>query len=391
MRGMLLLSILLLATAPSQAGPGLDEVRVLMLEGSPYERGLTHGKTLKGEINALVRLWKADLSEQYKMDADEFIDKFLERTSFVEAIKKWTPELLDEVRGIADGGGVDFDTMLAFQLVDEYWVNGRAVAREHCSGLGVARRGGHPSIVAQNMDLEGFRQGFQVVLHIKQPGTNLEAYVATCAGLIAANGMNNRGIGVCVNTLSDLEHCRDGLPVACVVRGLLLQETEGAAIQFLRRVKHASGQNYIIGGPTSVYDFECSANRVVQFVPKEVDGVVYHTNHPLASDDLTPEAKGRLLKTVADKDHAGDSPTRLATLQTRLGVLKEAGVGPIKGILSSHDSGQHPVCRSYDSKDKSFTFECTIMVLADRPELHICPGPPDVMPFRVLTFPGLGE
>ncbi len=144
MRGMLLFSILLLATASTNADPGRDGIRVLMLEGSPYDRGLTHVKMLNGETSELVRLWKADLSEQCKMDADEFIDKFLERTSFVDAIKKWTPELLDEVWGIADGGRIEFDTMLAFQLIDEYWVNGGAIAREHCSGLGVAKRGAIP-------------------------------------------------------------------------------------------------------------------------------------------------------------------------------------------------------------------------------------------------------
>jgi hypothetical protein len=33
------------------------------------------------------------------------------------------------------------------------------------------------------------------------------------------------------------------------------------------------------------------------------------------------------------------------------------------------------------------TFASTIMVLsADRPELHIAPGPPDVTPYEKLTF-----
>ena len=334
-----------------------------------------------------MRLWKADLAAQFKMDADAFITRFLGQTHYVEAIKKWTPELLDEVRGIADGSGTGFDTMLAFQLVDEYWATGGAIAREHCSGLGVAGRAGRPSVIAQNMDLEGFRQGFQVVLHIRQPDSSLEAYVPTCAGLVALNGVNSRGIGVCVNTLLDLEPCRDGLPVACVIRGLLLQETEEAAIAFLKRVKHASGQNYILGGPTGVHDFECSANRVVEFVPNDIEGAVYHTNHVLASDDLTPEARKRLGTASTLANPTGDSPVRLDSVRTRLAKLKEPGVGPIREILSSHDSADHPVCRRFQSKTSGFTFECSIMVLGNQPELHFSPGPPDTTPFHVLTFP----
>ena len=35
------------------------KLRVLVLEGTPYDRGLQHGKALKKDIHALVDLWKA--------------------------------------------------------------------------------------------------------------------------------------------------------------------------------------------------------------------------------------------------------------------------------------------------------------------------------------------
>ncbi len=88
----------------SSADPTLGkEIQVLVLEGSPYERGLTHGKTLKKDIHEVVALWKAQLASQSKTDADAFIETFLEETNFAPAIEKWTPDLLEEVRGIADG------------------------------------------------------------------------------------------------------------------------------------------------------------------------------------------------------------------------------------------------------------------------------------------------
>jgi len=48
---------------------------------------------------------------------------------------------------------------------------------------------------------ETFRHGFQTVLHIRYPDTDLEAFAVTSAGLIAFNGMNNRGVGICCNFL----------------------------------------------------------------------------------------------------------------------------------------------------------------------------------------------
>ena len=306
-------------TGPPRAEPSRRrEIKSVVLEGTPFNRGRVHGRTLKGEIHELVGLWKRDLTRQFGMDADEFIRRFLAGTDYQPAIKRWTPDLMEEVRGIAEGSGIDVDTMLAFQLVDEYWANGGAIAGEHCSGLGIAGEGDRPTHVAQNMDLEGFRDGFQVVLHVKPPGSGPESFVFTCPGLVALNGMNSRSVGVCVNTLIQLRPRRSGLPVAFVVRGLLERSTVEEAIGFLREVEHASGQNYILGGPAGVYDFECSAGKVARFVVAGREGVVYHTNHPLANDDYT-ERYRRLLAGGGDGERGdGNSLARYRTLEARL-------------------------------------------------------------------------
>ena len=223
-----------------------------------------------------------------KKDPDVLLKSFLAETNFEPAIKKWTPELLDEIRGIAEGSGQPYPTMLAYQLVDELWVYLDKSNAHHCSSLGVIRSGSHPAIVAQNMDLENFRDGSQVVLHIAEDPTHPEQFIFTSAGFIATNGMNNRSIGITCNTLMELSASPDGLPVACVVRGVLARTSGAEVLDFIKTVKHASGQNYIIGIGDRVYDFEASANKVVEFRPVADGSVVYHTNHPLANDDWKP-------------------------------------------------------------------------------------------------------
>src|SRR5262249_5207947 len=128
------------------------KLRVLVLEGTPRDRGLTHGRAMRDQIHEAVRLWKTALANAFKMDADTFIHRFVRQTNFVAAIKKWTPDLLDEIQGMAEGAGVDFDTMLTLQLPDECFVNGEAVAGDRCSSLGCGKSGGQPTRVAQNMD-----------------------------------------------------------------------------------------------------------------------------------------------------------------------------------------------------------------------------------------------
>jgi predicted choloylglycine hydrolase len=357
------------------------KLAVVTLEGSAFERGVIHGKTLKAQIHELVKLWKADLVERYKMPADAFIKKFVQQTDFQPAIKKWTPELLEEIRGIAKGADLDFESVFVFQLPDEYWVNGPGITGDHCSAVGFSRKGDRPTLIAQNMDLEGFRDGFQVILHIKYPGSKLESLVVTNAGLIALNGLNNRSIGICCNTLSQLAYCKDGLPVACVVRGVLEQQTEEAAVDFVRRIKHASGQNYIIGGPAKVYDLECSASKVAPFTTARPD-MVWHTNHPLVNDDYSAK-----FKEEPDKKKAlANTTARLESVQKRVGKDAVPGLDLIKTTLAAKDSADFPVCRPHKNQKDNFTFAATIMVLSDKPELHITSGPPDVNPYQMHSF-----
>jgi isopenicillin-N N-acyltransferase like protein len=373
-------------TALAEALEEPKRLQVVTLEGSPLECGLTHGKTLKAAIHALLKVWKADLAERYRMDADAFIKKFLERTNYLPALKNWTPKLIEEIGGIAKGADVDFDTMLVFQLIDEYWVHGSSIAHEHCSSLGISRRGDQPSVVAQNMDLEGFRDGFQTVLHIKQAGSVLEQLVLTHAGLIGLNGMNNRSLGICCNTLNQLVPCADGLPVACVVRGVLQQQTEEAALKFLRTVKHASGQNYVLGCPAKVYDLECSAGKVKSFAPNTWPEGVWHTNHPLCNDDYTPKHR-ELIEKRASENAPDNSAARLQSLRRHLTQDAQTGrLELIRSALAATDSAQHPVCVPYRNKKDSFTFASTIMILSDKPEFHVSPGPANVYPYQTHSF-----
>ncbi len=365
------------------------QLKVLELSGSAHERGLQHGRQLRAEIAKLLQLWKDDLRTE-KTDPDTLIRRFLAETDFVPAIRRWTPDLLDEVRGIAEGSGQPFDTMLAFQLVDELWVYLDRPAANHCSSMGVARSGGHPAYVAQNMDLEPFRDGFQVVLHITGTPSVPEQLVFSSAGLIGVNGVNGRSIAIACNTLIELNASSDGLPVAFIVRGVLARASGEEAHAFLRDVKHASGQNYVLGAGDRIWDLEASAGKVVEFRPVADGSVVYHTNHPLANDDLKPWHRVLAQLQSTGTKGMGNSETRLASVRARLGrPAAEIDAGVIKETLRSKDSAAFPVCRSIRANAEAFTFGATVMSLSDAPSLEVTMGPPDTNPFVRLEFRNL--
>lgn len=364
----------------------LAALAVLELHGTPYERGLAHGKALKTEIARHVGKWKTSIAEEAKADADATVVRFLSDTHFKEAARKWTPDLLEEIRGIADGSGQPYDTIFALQLLDELWVWLDKRDGEHCSGVGASERGGKPAFVAQNMDLEGFRDGSQALLHIAGDAGTPEQYVFTAAGVVALDGLNAAGVGLVVNTLDQLKASKDGLPVAFVIRGVLARGRAEDALAFVKDVHHASGQNYLLGAGGRVHDFEASANKVAEAMPGA--DVVWHTNHPIANDDLRPWYVEWTKKQGADAEQA-NSRVRFRAMETRFKErAKDASPEDAKSALRSKDSQKDPVCRAFTSDPSVYTFGSVVMTLTGSPVLEVTAGPPDQSPYRRFEMKG---
>jgi L-ribulose-5-phosphate 3-epimerase len=367
-------------TVLAQASPyGGDQrkVRVLELKGTPYEQGLMHGQSLKKEIRELVGRWKADLEKTYSVSAATYIEKFLAASDFQPAIERWTPGLLDEVRGIADGAGVDFTTMYAFQLVDESWVMGPDLGFSKCTTIAANRRGQMPAFVSQTLDIPTFYHGFQTVLRIKGNNDEPSSLIFTFPGFIAANGLNDCSVAVCVNAVTQLAYSAKGLPVAFTIRGLLRQKTYEEAVRFLEEIEPAAPQNYMIGGGDRASSFERSAKRMVEFLPFAGAEFTYHTNHPLVNEDFNPRFVQALeRREMSLEEYKGRCPRFNFLGQTFKDNTAALDLAVLERVYSHRDSGIN----------NSGTYGCTIMLLGDSPELHIAPGRPDEVPFETIGF-----
>jgi len=123
---------LILSFSLSACGEGTQEpprYHVLTVEGTPYERGYQHGKALAGEIryfytkflSAGILPWFnrerstiAEVLEEYnkpKYDNDQFAYRALLDSG--NNLLKYTPKhFIDELQGMADGSGVEFDRIV---------------------------------------------------------------------------------------------------------------------------------------------------------------------------------------------------------------------------------------------------------------------------------------
>ena len=369
------------------AQPIKRELKTVSFSGRGYALGLQHGTVLKNEIARIISAWKKNATATLKKDADLVLQEFFAYAGFEESIKQWTPELYEEIRGIAEGSEQPLQNIMVLNLLDEFWVYADQKDQHHCSGLGVPARNGSPGYISQNMDLENYTDGFQVLMRLQKTKDSPEQLVLTHPGLIVLNGLNEEGIGVCLNTLMQLKASSKGLPVAFVARRILEFTEKEALLTFIQTVNHASGQNYIIGIKGEVFDFEASANKVVRYNPMNANGTIYHTNHPLVNDDVKPWFKNfdptvkKELQPIFSNSHQ-----RFTAVEKRMQANATISESLIKETLRSKDDAYHPVCRPNNNNGFGFTFASTIMTLTGQPSMQILAGPPDESDYVTVGF-----
>jgi isopenicillin-N N-acyltransferase like protein len=351
---------------------------ILHLNGTPYENGFQHGKIMKNRISELVGLWKKDIEEKYQISADKFITTFLDSTDYIPAIKKWTPDLLEEIKGISDGSGIDFNTTFAFQLIDEIWTNARLInITHHCTSVGINnyKKDGSPNYIAQNIDITPFYHGFEILLDIKDKNIDSRKLVTTFVGYIGANGLN-KYIGITDNTLSDLKSSLNGLPVCCIARGVLEKTSFEEAGNFIKTIKHASGQNYIVGSKQDIISLECSSDLVTQYWPDSTKDYTFHANRPLTNNSYH-RAYLAYLKALYGSipESISFSDERLESIKNIILNNQHISLITIKDALS-----KKPICNSN-------TVVSTIMEFGnDYSELRISPGKPDSTEYIVFRI-----
>ena len=366
-----------------------QDMPILHLTGTPRENGRTHGESLRPQIAEILSLWRQTTPLPEGLTFAEAIEIFLEETRFVAQVQRYSPDLLDEIAGLAEGANVAPDIMLAFQFGDEarWFFRDRFAAPEargdRCSSIGARGENGAATIVAENVDVGAWADGKQTVLRIAGSNGGAETLVFTVAGMVAMNGVSGNGVAICCNTLLQLDPSPEGLPVAAVVRRALASASFEEALDFVRSVRHASGQNYLLGGRGAIANLECCGAGVAEYRLDARRDRVIHTNHPLANG--ATGGYDRRLEQGGEDDNESlrqNSAERLDCLRRRFGEASgAASLEDVKAVLRARDHALYPVCRERDRDNGPFawmTIGSTIFELGEAVAMHAAAGPPSV-------------
>eukprot|EP01133_Synstelium_polycarpum_P012990 gene12990-15280_t len=115
-------------------GPEGNQVNIIQVSGTAYERGFAHGQLMKPQVDDIYLVFfefLTDLVNQLVKKYADFLPIYfvdiIERTGIHGALdltadltKKYTPQhIFDELRGLADGSGQPYKTVLQLHMFPE--------------------------------------------------------------------------------------------------------------------------------------------------------------------------------------------------------------------------------------------------------------------------------
>jgi len=277
-------------------------MKLISLSGSHYEIGYDHGKAMAGEIKRFYSLFLLKLAER-----DVSMEIALEiARKFGKCIEKYAPELLEEVRGIADGSKMGYESVLSLNCMFEIpRIAGRKEIH-YCTVWGVTD--GRRCLAVQNLDLASEYAEFLTLFsisHVNKGAVLLQAM----PGMVGMLGMNGRGLVFSGTTVSSRE-VSFGLPKPFIGR-IILHNYDNVidATEFLQNVPRTTGGNPLLADARGgLRVLECSSIKCAVLYPEK--GYIASTNH-YTDDDLfglsppdTESSKARLSRINWLLEHA---------------------------------------------------------------------------------------
>jgi isopenicillin-N N-acyltransferase like protein len=321
-------------------GPDLTVVTV---GGDAHQRGFQYGEQAASRVHRTRDAYAEVYAHFATWDWDRVCD---EAAAFIEPIERFHPTSLAEMRGIAEGSGLEFIDILAMNLRTEILFAakvrsaGRLPPVLECTSFSALTDTGE-RLIGQNWDWLTFSTDTVVVLE-SAPDDGPSFMTVVEAGLLAKFGMNSAGLVVTTNALvAATDTGAPGVPYHVMLRALLDCRTPTAAATLLQSASRSSSANYMIGsGDGLVVDAEARPGGydAISWELPDERGLLLHTNHfsvaPLR--DLGGTDVGLMLM--------ADSLFRLQRIRDLLRAIPNPGVADWQRVLSDHAGNPAGIC-----------------------------------------------
>ena len=185
-------------------------------------------------------------------------------------------DLLDEIRGIGDGAGVDFEDMMV--LNTRYELSKFPFAKE-CTTFAVlpdASENRHVYL-GMNWDNARWMQDSSLLFHVNEQN-GIRYFCMTEAGQLIRHGFNNFGVGIVTNNLdSKADTDGVGVPTNFMRRRVITSRSMEEAVDHIVSAPRAVSCNLMIGSENGTIDLEVNPKYDIRIMPD--NGILTHANH----------------------------------------------------------------------------------------------------------------
>ncbi len=340
---------------------------VFDFKGTFYEIGCQYGETCRGRIKDTIEFYVRVIKGYHpEVDKKEMVSI---AQTFLEPYKD-EPELLDQMKGIAEGSKISFEEIVFIQLACELsWYFPKLRKTGGCTSFaatGEATKNG-VTIIGQNYDLP---EGSDLILIRVQPTKGPRFLGITLPGKSAILGINSEGIGLVSNGMVSTKLGVGLAPDGGLYQKVLRQKNLAGTIGAIYATKRASAANFVMASyEGDIIDVEATQDDISVLYPQR--GIIVHTNNFLTE---------RFKSTDLMAEHLPDSYLRV----NRLTRLMEEQYGELsaevmKKLLTDHNDYPDSICRHIDKKDLPethlFTRAAIIFVLREQ-KMYISNGNP---------------
>ncbi|MDQ7830234.1 MAG: C45 family peptidase [Desulfovibrionaceae bacterium] len=352
-------------------------IPLIELAGTPFEMGLAHGRAMKEAITDFVASIAAvhQANNAYLKAGHETLTAFCLRN--IGFLEKFSPGLVDEMRGVAQGAGTTFEEILHLNCFLELedvrapGLGGRLLPDSlwGCTTVNVmagASADGRP-ILAQTYDMEKYYEKYLCLLRLR-PENGPQALVVSFAGILGLCGVNSAGVGLVINKVAATD-ARPGVIYPFIVRKALAAERIGDALGAAIFSPRATGINYQLAGSGAAF---CAETSATTYALLDIPGAIAHTNHYLSE-------RMRAFETPNWLSHGGSMVRRQVAqgfLDERQGRLTPEA---LKELSANHVNHPRCICaHGFPGEDERTAFHTVFGVVMDPDAgiLEVCPGNP---------------
>ncbi len=338
----------------------MKPIPFLSVSGSHFDCGKQVGAAFKEQIFHYRDLCKVDPPEKLTWE-----DCLKETVKFIEPTQKYYPEVVDEIKGVAEGCGMDFTEAFA-TTIEEFYSNSYPI--KACTDIILLPPASNHTIVAHNNDLPP--SFYDCLTAIEWNFGDGSKMFSVGLGFMVSTGVNNSKIVLSGDAVSPTD-TRIGIPRALIARAILLAKNFDDAVKIAINPERASSYNNIITAPNQTIGVEGSATDYDYLFPTK--GVLTHSNHYCSPKMLHFEAKPNYTSSIERLNSA----KRLSADLNKTLDLKGA-----EELLKDHgQSGvgdDNTLCRHSEISETTFSFAVDL----DAGIVELASGHPCTNPFK---------